>query len=170
MIGCRDSDFDQYGDIAAFDIYPEWQRQLSKFASVQDRLREWKPSVRARIEHFSCLQIAMLDADGFRMDKGQQITVDAQGEFAHYIRQCAASLGKNNFFIPGEIVSGNAFGAVYLGRGKEPSMAVNDTDKAVQLTTNNSDRSLFIRDEGKQAFDAACFHYSTYRALTRFLG
>lgn len=168
--GCRDSDFDQYGDIAAFDIYPEWQRQLSKFASVQDRLREWKPSVRAKIQHLSCIQIAMLDADGFRMDKGQQITVDAQGEFANHIRACATSLGKSNFFIPGEIVSGNAFGAVYLGRGKEPSMAVNDTDKAVQLTSNNSDNSLFIRDEGKQAFDAACFHYSTYRALTRFLG
>ena len=63
----------------------------------------------------------MLDIDGFRMDKGQQITVDAQGEFADHIRQCAASLGKSNFFIPGEIVSGNAFGAVYLGRGKEVS-------------------------------------------------
>ena len=88
---------------------------------MQDRLREWKPSVRTRIEHFSCIQIAMLDIDGFRMDKGQQITVDAQGEFADHVRQCAASLGKRNFFIPGEIVSGNAFGAVYLGRGKEVS-------------------------------------------------
>ena len=58
LVGCRDSDFDQYGDIAAFDIYPEWQRQISKFASVQDRLREWKPSVLSKIEHLSCLQIA----------------------------------------------------------------------------------------------------------------
>lgn len=98
------------------------RRQISKFASVQDRLREWKPSVREKIEHLSCIQIAMLDIDGFRMDKGQQITVDAQGEFADFIRQCAARFGKKNFFIPGEIVSGNAFGAVYLGRGKEPSM------------------------------------------------
>jgi alpha-1,3-glucan synthase len=48
----------------------------------------------------------MLDIDGFRMDKGQQITVDAQGEFADYVRRCAGSFGKNNFFIPGEIVSG----------------------------------------------------------------
>ncbi len=49
-------------------------------------------------------------------------------------------------------------------------MAVNDTDKAIRVTTNTSDSSLFIRGEGKQAFDAACFHYSTYRALTKFLG
>ena len=58
FVGCRDSEFDQYGDIAAFDIYPEWQRQISKFASVQDRLREWKPSVLSKIEHLSCLQIS----------------------------------------------------------------------------------------------------------------
>ena len=60
LVGCRDSEFDQYGDIAAFDIYPEWQRQISKFASVQDRLREWKPSVLSKIEHLSCLQIASM--------------------------------------------------------------------------------------------------------------
>ena len=112
----------------------------------------------------------MLDIDGFRMDKGQQITVDAQGEFADHIRQCAAAFNKSNFFIPGEIVSGNAFGAVYLGRGKDPSMKIEDTDKAIRLTTNNSENSNFIRGEGKQAFDAACFHYSTYRSMTRFLG
>ena len=170
LVGCRESEFDQYGDIAAFDIYPEWQRQISKFASVQDRLREWKPSVREKIQHLSCMQIAMLDIDGFRMDKGQQITVDAQGEFADYIRQCARGFGKQNFFIPGEIVSGNAFGAIYLGRGKEPGQAINDTTKAVQQMTNNTDDSLFLRGKGKNAFDAACFHYSTYRALTRFLG
>lgn len=112
----------------------------------------------------------MLDIDGFRMDKGQQITVDAQGEFADHIRQCAKSFGKNNFFIPGEIVSGNAFGADYLGRGKTPDMMVDDTTKAVLMTTNNSQSSGFIRDVGKNAFDSACFHYSTYRSLTRFLG
>lgn len=98
LVGCRDSEFDQYGDIAAFDIYPEWQRQISKFASVQDRLREWNPSVREKIQHLSCIQIAMLDIDGFRMDKGQQITVDAQGEFADYIRGCAHAYNKTNFF------------------------------------------------------------------------
>ena len=84
----------------------QWRRQLSKFGSVQDRLRDWKPSICERIQHLSCIQIAMLDIDGFRMDKGEEITVDAQGEFADYIRQCAARFGKSNFFIPGEIVSG----------------------------------------------------------------
>jgi len=71
--GCYNSDFDQYGDIEAFGLYPDWQRQLAKFASVQDRLREWHPPVRARIEHFTCMMIAQLDIDGFRIDKGVQV-------------------------------------------------------------------------------------------------
>ena|SRR5450432_3109317 len=112
----------------------------------------------------------MLDIDGFRMDKGLQITVDAQGEFANYIRGCAARYGKHNFYIPGEIVAGNAFGAVYIGRGKEPNMAVENVTEAVLLTTNQLNSSLVIRDAGHNAFDGPAFHYSAYRALTKFLG
>jgi alpha-1,3-glucan synthase len=57
LVGCYDSEFDQvyqtvftvkqranyvqYGDTEAFGVFADWQRQLSKFASVQDRLREW---------------------------------------------------------------------------------------------------------------------------------
>ena len=70
--GCYNSDFDHYGDIEAFGLHPDWQRQLAKFASVQDRLREWHPPVRSRIEHFSCMVISSLDIDGFRIDKGVQ--------------------------------------------------------------------------------------------------
>lgn len=80
LVGCRDSEFDQYGEVASFGNYPEWVRQLSKFAFVQDRLREWRPSVLAKIQHFSCMTIASLDIDGFRIDKALQVTVDAQGE------------------------------------------------------------------------------------------
>lgn len=43
MVGCMDSDFDQFGDTGAFGVYPEWQKQLSKFGGVQDRLRDWNP-------------------------------------------------------------------------------------------------------------------------------
>ena len=33
----------------------------------------------AKIQHFSCMTIASLDIDGFRIDKALQVTVDAQG-------------------------------------------------------------------------------------------
>lgn len=74
---CYTGDFDQYGDTEAFGVYPDWRRQLTKFASVQDRLAEWKPSVREKIQNFYCMMIAQLDIDGFRYDKALQSTVDA---------------------------------------------------------------------------------------------
>jgi len=72
--GCFNSDFNQYGDVSAFGLVPEWQQQLARFSRVQDRLREWVPSVRERLERFTCIEIAMLDIDGFRFDKAQQVS------------------------------------------------------------------------------------------------
>ncbi|KAL8882053.1 MAG: hypothetical protein Q9198_000876 [Flavoplaca austrocitrina] len=167
--GCYDSDFDQFGDIEAFGVFPDWQRQLAKFASVQDRLREWVPSVLERIQLHSCIVIAQLDIDGFRFDKATQVTVDAQGAFGKYIRECARKLGKENFFMPGEITGGNTFGSIYLGRGRQPDM-VPETMAEAYAFKNDSDDKYFIRDPGHNALDAAAFHYTIYRALTRFLG
>lgn len=143
--------------------------------------------MRTKIEHLNCLQITVLDIDGFRMDKGLQITADAEGEWSYHIRQCAAAVGKRNFFIPGEVVGGNPFSAVYIvgkslplislqsltvikGRGKEPSMAESDTSVAVMTTENSSDPSKYVREKGKTGFDSVAFHYSIYRSLKRFLG
>lgn len=169
LVGCRNSDFDQYGDVASFGLYPEWQKQLSKFGFVQDRLREWRPSVLDKIKLFSCITIKMLDIDGFRIDKALTITSDAQADWSDYIRQCAKGVGKSNFFIPGEIVAGNTLAAIYLGRGKEPQMALPTVDEALQAT-NGTDQQMYIRNGTKGALDAAAFHYSVYRSLTRFLG
>jgi alpha-1,3-glucan synthase len=169
MGGCRDSEFDQYGDVDSFVTYPEWQKQLSKFGFVQDRLREWRPSVLDKIKLFSCITIKSLDIDGFRIDKGLTVTSDAMGDWSEYIRNCATSVGKTNFFIPGEIVGGNVLGAIYLGRGKEPQMAVSTIEQAL-TSTNGTDEELYIRNATKGALDGAAFHYSVYRSLCRFLG
>jgi alpha-1,3-glucan synthase len=77
--GCYNSEFDQYGDTEAFGVFPDYRRQLTKFSSVQDRLREWHDPVRLKIENFYCIMIAQLDIDGFRYDKALQSTVDAMG-------------------------------------------------------------------------------------------
>ena len=171
LVGCYDSEFDQYGDVEAFGVFPDWQRELAKFASVQDRLREWIPSVREKIQRHSCIMIAQLDIDGFRFDKATQVTVDAQGAFGNYIRECAAKFGKTNFFMPGEITGGNTFGSIYVGRGRlaDPAMQPPNLTAAVSFT-NETDDKYFIRDPGYNALDAAAFHYTIYRSLTRFLG
>ena len=109
----------------------------------------------------------MLTSESAGLDKATQITVDALGDFSESMRECARSVGKENFFIPGEITGGNSFGAIY--RGRQPDMLPPNLTAAVQ-TSNKSNSSLFIRDEGKNALDAAAFHYSIYRSLTRFLG
>lgn len=169
LTGCYDSDFDQYGDIEAFGVFPDWQRQLAKFASVQDRLREWDDSVLDRLKRFTCIMVAQLDIDGFRIDKGVQVTVDAMASWSSSVRQCAAQYNKTNFFIPGEITSGNNLGAIYVGRGRTPDMTPSSLNATVSLDPKTDDQH-FLRGEGLQAFDGAAFHYSVYRFMTRFLG
>lgn len=169
LVGCYDSDFDQYGDIEAFGVFPDWQRELAKFASVQDRLREWVPSVREKLIRHSCIIIASLDIDGFRYDKATQATVDALADMSAAYRECARRYGKKNFFISGEITGGNTFGSIFLGRGRQANMPQPNMTYAPTLT-NESDPQYFLRDENRQAIDGAAFHYSIYRSLTRFLG
>lgn len=159
----------QFGDTEAFGVFPDYRRQLTKFASVQDRLREWEPSVMKRLQLFSCIAIKMLDIDGFRFDKAIQVTVDASGEFSSSLRACARSVGKENFFLPGEITGGNNMGSVYLGRGRQPDQWLKNITEAMALK-NTSDSKHFLRSEDQGALDAGAFHYSIYRFLTRFLG
>ena len=166
--GCYASTFDQYGDIEAFGVFPDWQRQLAKFASVQDRLREWNPDTAEKLKKFSCLTIEALDVDAIRIDKATQVTVDFLASWANATRECARKFGKNNFFIPGEITGGDTFGALYIGRGRTPTLKPDQFQIAVNLTQDQS--QYFLRDEGMAGLDSAAFHYSIYRALTRFLG
>ena len=111
----------------------------------------------------------MLDIDGFRFDKAIQVTADASGNFSARLRECAYSVGKENFFLPGEITGGNNIGSIYLGRGKQPDQWETDLTRAVTMT-NASGSEHFLRTPGQGALDAAAFSYSVYRFLTRFLG
>ncbi|CRL31185.1 Glycosyl hydrolase, family 13, catalytic domain [Penicillium camemberti] len=166
--GCYNSDFDQFGELEAFGNFPDWQRQLTKFASVQDRLREWHKPVRDVITQHSCLQIASLDLDGFRFDKSVQSTLEPLSQMLPVYRACAQKLGKKNFFLPGEITSGDSFGSLYLGRGRQPDQRTANAGEGVKLT--NTSEGAFLREDGLQALDSSAFHYTIYRSMTRFLG
>lgn len=136
---------------------------------MQDRLREWKPDVLEKINVMSCMQIAMLDIDGFRMDKAVQITIDSQASFSDYQRKCARDLGKDNFIIVGEIVGDPKLAAAYVGRGKQPDQELTHPSDAL-TTSKSTSADNFIRPFGLSALDAAAFHYDIYGSLTRFLG
>ncbi|KIO16968.1 hypothetical protein M407DRAFT_12567, partial [Tulasnella calospora MUT 4182] len=138
---------------------------LSKFASVQDRLREWQPDVMAKIQKFSC---KALDFDGTRIDKATQVTLEALSKWTTHTHECAAAVGKTNFFIPAEVTGGNAFGSLYYGPGRMPTQLPPGFLEASQITPKNS--QYFLRDVSQIALDAMAFHYSIYRSLSRFLG
>jgi alpha-1,3-glucan synthase len=112
--GCLESDFDQYGDMDGLGTHPEWQRQLAKSASARDRLREWKPEVMNKLQVLSCMVITALDIDAIRIEKASQVTLDALADWTTSTRSCAKALGKNNFYITGEVIDGNTFGSLYL--------------------------------------------------------
>ncbi|KAI5242087.1 alpha-1,3-glucan synthase [Aureobasidium subglaciale] len=164
---CRKSDFDQYGDMKDVGYVPPYQSQLSKFASVQDRLRLWKHDVLEKVMHFSCMQIASLDIDGFRVDKALQTPIEALAEWADYQRECARRYGKENFLITGEVVGELKYSSVFFGRGKSPDTYFDNQTEA-QLATGSTEG--YIREFGNNALDGSNFHYPTYGALTRFLG
>ncbi|KAF2759017.1 alpha-1,3-glucan synthase Ags2 [Pseudovirgaria hyperparasitica] len=167
--GCMDSEFDQYGDIAGVGEVPVWENQLGKFASVQDRLRSWRQDVLDKINVFSCMQISMLDIDGFRIDKAAQTPIDVFGNFSDYQRTCAKQYGKENFLIVGEVVSKTPYASLIIGRGKEPQNAWDNFADAVAAkdVRNSTD---YIREFGHSALDGDAFHYPTYGGITRFLG
>ncbi|KZT09456.1 glycosyltransferase family 5 protein [Laetiporus sulphureus 93-53] len=166
--GCYASEFDQYGDMEAFGVHPNWQRQLSKFASVQDRLREWNPDVMAKLTTFSCMALTALDFDAIRIDKSTQMTVSGLASWTSTTRECARKLGKDNFMIYGEVTGGDYFGALYYGRGRTPTERPANIDIAANLTED--DNQYFVREQGEEGIDGAAFMYSIYRDLTRFLG
>ncbi|CAE6491661.1 unnamed protein product [Rhizoctonia solani] len=165
---CYASEFDQYGDIEAFGVHPDWNRQLSKFASVQDRLPEWNTDVRAKIQVFLCLAIKALDIDTIRIDKATQATVDALADCSAHTPQCAKEIGKSNFFIVGEVTGGDTFGALYLGRGRTPTQRPTSFEAGANLTSSQNQH--FLRDSNPHSLDSVAFHYSVYRALPRILG
>ncbi|KAI4117714.1 MAG: hypothetical protein LQ345_002108 [Seirophora villosa] len=167
--GCRDSEFDMYGDIKGTGAYPAWQSQLSNFASVQDRLREWRDDVFDKIKIMSCIQIAMLDLDGFRMDKALQTTPDKLAEFSAWQRKCGREHGKDNFLMVGEIVGDPKLAGIYVGRGKQPDQIVPNVTEAL-MATNATNSSAYVREFGMGGLDGAAFHYDIYGAMTRFLG
>ncbi|KIK57319.1 glycoside hydrolase family 13 protein [Collybiopsis luxurians FD-317 M1] len=159
--------FDQYGDIEAFGVSPDWQRQLSKFDLERDWLREWKPSVMRKLTTFSCMVIMALDIDTIRIDKALQVTSNALVKWLAATRECAKRLGKN-FYIVGEITGGDTYGSLYLSRRRTPETRPFSFSVAANLTFFTS--PYFLRGTGLNALDGCSFHYSIYRALTSFLG
>ena len=62
--------------------------------------------------------IAEADVDGFRLDAAKHVTPDFVARFSTSVRDYARSLGKNNFFVIGEVADNTSVQANYLGKMK----------------------------------------------------
>ena len=70
--------------------------------------------------------IAVTDCDGFRIDAVKHMPVEASSDFCGAIREYAQSIGKDNFFLVGEVI-GAQFGLDYLdvfGRNLDARLAI----------------------------------------------
>ncbi|KAF5368132.1 hypothetical protein D9615_010216 [Tricholomella constricta] len=95
------------------------------------------------------------------------VTVDALSHWASSTRQCASALGKKNFLITGEVTGGDTFGALYIGRGRTATQLPPGFLAAANVTPTDN---YFLRDRDLGGLDGVAFHYSIYRAISRFLG
>ncbi|OJD29698.1 alpha-glucan synthase [Diplodia corticola] len=151
----------QYGEFEMTVEEQPYVLQLSKYGSVQDRSRDWRTDVRAKINLFSCMQIAMLDIDGFWLDKGFHITTDALADCSGFQTHCSRKYDKENFLVLGELIESKFVMAVYVGRGKkQPDNYWQNSTEAFSAS-NAGDPEYFIRGNGYSSLGGSNFAYDT---------
>lgn len=112
------SDFHHNGDLT--DYNDPWSNHLGKIYGALDDLRTTHPRVQDKIIAMTKSLIASTDIDGIRMDTPMQVPLYFFKRWAPAVKDYAASLGKDNFFIFGEFYCDRGRGATMVGRGKEP--------------------------------------------------
>ncbi len=70
--------------------------------------------------------IALTDCDGFRLDTLKHVSLEDGRNFCGTIREFAANIGKEDFFLLGEIAGGSSFQAQYINALKRNLNAVLD--------------------------------------------
>ena len=74
--------------------------------------------------------IAVTDCDGFRIDTVKHISIDETRDFCGSIKEFAKTIGKNDFFLVGEIAGGDFFQDIF---GDVLFMIENNLDAALDI-------------------------------------
>ncbi|HPJ30428.1 MAG TPA: alpha-amylase family glycosyl hydrolase [Methanothrix sp.] len=101
------------GEIRNWDAFPETRD--GDFCSLKELDTSNPQVLRALIDSFK-RWIAVADVDGYRLDAAKHIEESSTAIFCNAIREYAQSIGKNNFFLFGEVVGGDLFIDQYIGR------------------------------------------------------
>lgn len=115
-----DSDFHHNGDLRNYgDVY---ENHLGKIYGIMDDLRTSHPKLQDKLIAMTKALIASTDIDGIRMDTPMQQPLFFFKRWVPAVKEYAASLGKNNFFIFGEFYCTRERASTMTGRGKTPDM------------------------------------------------
>ena len=102
------------GDLGAGDINdPNAEHKRSDFISLRDFQLE-APGVLGDLARCYKYWIALTDCDGFRIDTLKHVSLEEARNFCGTLKEFAANLGKDNFFLVGEIAGGDFAEERYL--------------------------------------------------------
>jgi len=103
-----------FGDLGAGDTAdPRAEHKRTDFFSLRD-FRIDQREVLTDLARCYKFWIALTDCDGFRIDTLKHISLEDARNFCGTIKEFAANIGKENFFLVGEIAGGSNFQAQYL--------------------------------------------------------
>ncbi len=102
------------GDLGAGSIEDAWaEHKRSDFKSLRDFNLD-SPGLLSDLARCYKYWIALTDCDGFRIDTLKHVSFEQGRSFCGSIKEFAANLGKENFFLVGEIAGGDWAANRYL--------------------------------------------------------
>ncbi|MFY9269146.1 MAG: alpha-amylase family glycosyl hydrolase [Candidatus Manganitrophaceae bacterium] len=94
-------------------LHPDNEFRRGDFFDLKDINLNRNPVLSAVIRAYQ-YWIALSDCDGFRIDTVKHLTFEGSRNFCGAIREYAESIGKENFFLVGEVTGGAAMSRDYL--------------------------------------------------------
>ncbi|HUN08637.1 MAG TPA: alpha-amylase family glycosyl hydrolase [Aggregatilineales bacterium] len=113
---------------------PRNQFRRGDFFDLKDLNLEREDTLAAIVQVYQ-YWIAVTDCDGFRIDTVKHIPVDACRHFCGMIREYAESIGKDNFWLIGEVTGGEYMAKSYVELFGRDLDAVLDIGEARSLLT-----------------------------------
>ncbi|HEX9063028.1 MAG TPA: alpha-amylase family glycosyl hydrolase [Clostridia bacterium] len=145
--------FNREGHITNWNYEPEYLEgdfydlKDINLQSANKDIDKYEPTdaLKALCQVYKCW-IAYADIDGYRIDTVKHVTPGAVRYFANSIHEFATYLGKNNFYLIGEITGGrdNAFHTLEV-TGLDAALGIDDVqERMIKMVKGETDPSLYF--------------------------
>ncbi len=153
-----------FGDLGAGDLDdPNAEHKRTDFLTLRD-FRLLAPGVLSDLARCFKYWIALSDCDGFRIDTLKHVSFEEARNFCGSIKEYAATLGKSNFFLVGEIAGGDYAQDRYLDVLDRNLNAALDIG-GMRLALNGVAKGLVHPNAYFQGFDPGDAHMGSHRQL-----